>query len=327
MSSAAASSDGGSSPALNRPVNLEKYAWFSIAVSLVVFGLKIGAWRMTDSVGLLSDALESIVNIVAAVVALFALKTAARPPDEAHNFGHGKAEYFSSMAEGVLILVAALVIIKSAVGRLIEPQPLDNVGIGLAVSAVASALNGFAAYRLIRAGKKHRSIVLEADGKHLLTDVWTSAGVIIGVGLVLATGWLRLDPIIAILVAINIVFTGLHLIKASSVGLLDAALPPEDLAIIDDVLQRHTSDEVHFHQIQTRQAGQYRFITMHVLVPGAWTVQQGHDLLEHVESHLKESLPFATIYTHLEPLEDPRAWEDQHPGSSRLGVSRTERPS
>lgn len=309
-----------------KPINLEKYAWLSIITSIVVFTLKMGAWWLTDSVGLLSDALESIVNIVAAVVALIALKAAARPPDEGHNFGHGKAEYFSSLAEGVLILVAALIIIQSAIGRFMDPQPLENVGIGLAVSMVASALNGFAAYRLITLGKKHRSIVLEADGKHLLTDVWTSAGVIVGVGLVLLTGWLRLDPIIAILVAINIVVTGIQLIKASSVGLLDAALPSEDLATIDDVLRRHTSDEVHFHQIQTRRSGQYRFITMHVLVPGAWTVQQGHDLLEHVEAHLKEALSHATIYTHLEPLEDPRAWQDQHPGSSRLGVASTEPP-
>lgn len=290
--------------------DLSRYAWLSIGTGVVVFALKLGAFLLTDSVGLLSDALESTVNIVAAVVALFALRAAAAPADEKHHFGHGKAEYFSALFEGLMILLAALLIIVTAVQRFRNPQPLTDVGIGLTISAVASVLNGTVAVTLIRAGSRHRSIVLTADGKHLMTDVWTSVGVIAAVLLVAWTGWLRLDPLIAVAVALNIVVTGLKLVQTSSAGLLDAALPPEENELVAEVLRSHQDPDVRFHALQTRASGRHRFVTMHVLVPGAWTVQRGHDVVEQVEQAVREVLPGTTVTTHLEPVEDPRSWED-----------------
>jgi cation diffusion facilitator family transporter len=294
--------------------DLSRYAWLSIATGIVVFALKLLAYFLTDSVGLLSDAMESTVNIVAAVVALVALKAASKPGNARHHFGLSKAEYFSALFEGLMILIAAGLIMLTAIPRLLDPQPLEDLGIGLTISAIASALNFAVATILMRAGLRHRSIVLQADSKHLMTDVWTSGGVIVAVLLVGWTGWLRLDPLIAMAVALNIVFAGLKLIGSSAMGLLDAALPEEENALIVEVLQRHQSDKVRFHALQTRESGRQRFVSMHVLVPGAWTVEQGHDLLEAVEEDIRHALPDTVISTHLEPIEDPRAWDDQPPG-------------
>jgi cation diffusion facilitator family transporter len=294
--------------------DLSRYAWLSIATGISVFVLKFGAYLLTDSVGLLSDALESTVNIVAAFVALIALKAAAKPGSSRMHFGLSKAEYFSALIEGLMILVAAGLILFTAARRFMDPRPLDEVGIGLTISVVASVINGVVAWYLIRAGRRHRSIVLTADGKHLLTDVWTSVGVIVGVFLVSVTGWLRMDPIIAMAVGLNIVFAGLKLIGSSAMGLLDATLPENENAQIVGILRRHQSERVRFHALQTRESGRQRFVSMHVLVPGEWTVAQGHDLLEAVEQEIREALPNTVVATHLEPIVDPRAWEDQPPG-------------
>ena len=294
--------------------DLSRYAWLSIATGIVVFTLKMGAYLLTDSVGLLSDAMESTVNIVAAIVALIALKAAAKPATSRMHFGLSKAEYFSALFEGLMILVAAGLIMFTAVERFLNPKPLEEVGIGLLVSVVASALNGGVAWYLMRAGRRHRSIVLTADAKHLMTDVWTSAGVILAVGVVALTGWLRMDPLIAAVVALNIVFAGLKLIGSSAMGLLDATLPAEENATIVAILRRHQTDRVRFHALQTRESGRQRFVSMHVLVPGDWSVAQGHDLLEAVEQEIRDVLPNTIVSTHLEPIEDPRAWQDQPPG-------------
>lgn len=289
--------------------NLTRFAWLSIAAAVATIGLKFGAYLLTGSVGLLSDAAESVVNLVAAVVALIALSIAARPADDKHHFGHSKAEYFSAVVEGVMIFIAAAFIIVEAVRRYLDPMPLDNVGIGLGISVLASVVNGGVALVLMRAGRQHRSITLTADGKHLLTDVWTSVGVVIGVLLVAWTGILRLDPIIAFLVGLNIIWTGWHLISASVSGLMDSALDPETQQVVDETLAEFTADEVRFHAVRTREAGHRRFVTLHVLVPGSWTVARGHDLAHRVEQRLTERIEHVDVATHLEPIEDPRAYE------------------
>jgi cation diffusion facilitator family transporter len=294
-----------------KPTSLARFAWLSIATAIATIALKGVAYAMTGSVGLLSDAMESLVNLVAAVLALLMLSISARPPDEDHAYGHTKAEYFASGAEGVLILVAAVVIGWAAVLRLIEPRPLEKVGLGLIVSTVASVLNFFAARTLLAAGHRYRSIVLEADAEHLLTDVWTSAGVLVGVGAVSLTGWQRLDPIIALFVAANIVRTGLSLVKRSAVALLDVAWAPEEQETLRAVLKKYEGPEVKFHAIRTRQAGARRFVSLHVLVPGGWTIAQGHELLERLESEIRSAIPHSTVETHIEPLEDPASWVDQ----------------
>jgi cation diffusion facilitator family transporter len=296
------------------PQDLSKYGWLSLGVSLVVFSMKIVAFALTGSVGLLSDALESTVNIVAAIVAIVALRAASRPGDAGHHYGHGKAEYLSALVEGVMIFVAAIFIIFTAVERLMNPKPLDDLGIGLAVSVVASIINGATAVFLMQAGRRHRSIVLEADGKHLMTDVWTSAGVVVGVGLVGLTGWQPLDPLIAIAVAINIVFAGWGLIRNSTAGLMDSALPDADHDAILAVLRSRASDDITFHAVQTRASGRQRFVSMHVLVPGQWTVQRGHDFVSEIEDELHAALDNLSVLTHLEPKEDPRSWDDVPPG-------------
>jgi len=301
----------------NTQVNLAKFAWMSIVVSVVVFGMKMAAWWATGSVGLLSDALESTVNIVAAVVALFALRTAMKPADKLHHFGRGKAEYFSASIEGFMILLAALIIVYTAVERIITPRELEQIGWGLTISTVAALINGGAALILLRAGKLHRSPVLVADGKHLMTDVWTSAGVIVGVGLVVVTGWNRLDGIVALAVGLNIIVTGVNLLRSSTAGLMDKALSDEDHLKIVKVLTKYESDEVKFHELQTREAGRQRFVSMHVLVPGAWTIQKGHDLSENLEADIIAELPNTIVTTHVEPLEDERSWADQTEGQYR----------
>jgi len=296
------------------PTDLQRYGWLSLGASVVVFAMKLVAYALTGSVGLLSDALESTVNIVAASVAVIALRAASRPGDESHHYGHVKAQLFSALVEGVMICVAAIVIIYTAVERLLNPRPLEDLGAGLSIAIAAAAINGAVAAVLLRAGRVHRSIVLEADGKHLMTDVWTSVGVVIGVALVGLTGWGSLDPLIAIGVAINIVATGWRLIRDSASGLMDSALPDADHEAILAVLRRHGSPEISFHAVQTRAAGRQRFVSMHVLVPGQWTVQRGHDYVCDLEAELLQALEELTVQTHLEPREDPRSWEDIPPG-------------
>jgi cation diffusion facilitator family transporter len=287
------------------------YAVLSIAAALLTIGLKLGAYFVTGSVGLFSDAAESVVNLVAAVAALWALIYAARPPDEEHAFGHNKAEYFSSGLESALILIAATWIGVTAWDRLMNPQPLQHVGLGLSITLLAAALNGSVALVILRAGRRLRSITLQTDAQHLLTDVWTSMGVVLGVALVQLTGWLVLDPLIGLLIAANIVRIGIRLLRDTASGLLDRALPPEDQEAIFKVLSRYEEKGIRFHALRTRASGQRRFISMHVLVPGQWTVQQGHDLSEKIEKDLVEALPQSTLFIHIEPSEDPASFADQ----------------
>ncbi len=289
---------------------LTKYAWLSIAAAVLTIALKTGAYFLTGSVGLLSDAAESVVNLVAAVIALVALTVAARPADHNHHYGHGKAEYFSAGIEGLMIFVAAALIIVSAVQRLLHPQELEKLGIGLAITLLATAVNAAVGLLLVRVGRTHRSATLVADGKHLMTDVWTSVGVVVGVGLVAVTGWLPLDALVAIAVAVNILWMGWRLVASSTTSLLDAALSPADVALVTAVLDRHRTADVDFHGLQTRESGRQRFVSVHVLVPGAWTVQQGHDVAELVETDIREVLQHAHVSTHVEPREDHRSYED-----------------
>ncbi len=290
---------------------LQRYAWLSIAAAIATILLKGVAWWLTGSVGLLSDALESFVNLAGALMALAMLSLAAAPADDKHAYGHGKAEYFSSAFEGFLILLAAVSIGYTAVLRLLHPQALEDVGVGLLVSVVASLINLFAARELLKAGRAHNSITLEADAKHLMTDVWTSVGVIAGVALVWLSGWLWLDPLIALLVALNIVWTGWHLLHRSASGLMDEALPKEQIEAVEAVLSNYRRQGLDFHALRTRQAGRQAFISMHVLVPGDWTVQRGHDLVEQIEAEIRAAVPFSHLTTHLEPIEDPLSLVDE----------------
>ncbi|NTU78615.1 MAG: cation transporter [Chloroflexales bacterium] len=290
--------------------SLVRFAWLSIAAAVITIGLKMAAYGLTGSVGLLSDALESLVNLAAALMALAMLTIAARPADEDHAYGHSKAEYFASAVEGLLILVAAASIGWAAWGRLRDPQPIEQPGLGIAVSLVASAVN-FGVARVLRgAGKRHCSITLEADAHHLMTDVWTSAGVLVGVGLVSLTGWERLDPAVALIVAANIVWSGVTLVRRSALGLMDTALPKEELAQVRGVLDSFADRGVCYHALRTRQAAARRFVSFHLLVPDSWTVQQGHTLAEEVERAIRHTLPSTTVFTHLEPRDDPVSLED-----------------
>lgn len=299
--------------------HLKPFAWLSIGAALTTMGLKTWAWWLTGSVGLLSDAMESLVNLAGALMALWMLTVAAQPADERHAYGHGKAEYFSSAFEGMLILLAALSIAYAAVGRLLQPQPLEALGLGLAVSVLASLINLVTGWVLLRAGRAHRSITLEADGQHLLTDVWTSVGVLLGLAAVWATGWLWLDPVLALVVAANILWTGFRLVHRSASCLMDEALPPEQLERIGATLAIYEARGLAFHALRTRQAGTRAFVSLHVLVPGRWSVQHGHDMAEEIEAAIRACLPHAHVTTHLEPLEDPLSLEDQelerHPGA------------
>lgn len=291
---------------------LKSYVWLSIAAAVATILLKGLAWWLTDSVGLLSDAIESLVNLAAALMALWMLTLATTPADDGHPYGHGKAEYFSSAFEGLMILVAAFGIAYAALGRLLHPQALEAVGIGLLVSVIASAVNLVVARILLKVGREHHSIILEADARHLMTDVWTSAGVIAGVVLVWLTDWLWVDPVVALLVAINILCTGWRLMQRSADGLMDASLPPEIVEKIDVVLAGYRAQGLDFHAVRTRQAGSRAFISLHVLVPGAWTVQQGHDWAERIEADIRAVVVMnANVLTHLEPLDDPASLLDQ----------------
>ena len=294
--------------------SLTRYAWLSIAAAVSTILLKGVAWQLTGSVGLLSDAIESFVNLAGALMALWMLTLAAQPADAAHPHGHGKAEYFSSAFEGFLIVLAAFSIGYAAIMRLLEPQPLEAVGVGLVVSVIASIINFATAGVLMRVGKKHNSITLEADAHHLMTDVWTSAGVIAGVGLVAWSGWLWLDPVIALLVAANIVWTGYQLMRRSADGLMDHALPAEKLEKIERLLASYREKGLEFHAVRTRQAGSRAFVTLHVLVPGHWTVWKGHDWAGRIEADIRKTLEYADVTTHLEPIGDPIETED--PGAA-----------
>ena len=291
--------------------DLRKYAWLAIATAVLTVLLKGSAWAITGSVGLLSDAAESMVNLVAAIVALVTLTIAARPADDDHHFGHGKAEYFSAALEGIMIFVAAASIIYLGIDRLLTPRPLGALGIGLAISIVAAVLNGVVGRILIKVGTRHRSITLRADGKHLMTDVYTSVGVVVGLGLAWLTGWNWLDPVIAILVGVNILVTGYRLMSESASGLMDATLSAEDNARIQAILDAHAEPgRIEFHAVRTREAGARQFMEMHMLVPGDWTVLRGHDAMEDLVEKIVAEFPAMRVTGHLEPVADPRSYED-----------------
>ncbi|MGZ5121791.1 MAG: cation diffusion facilitator family transporter [Burkholderiales bacterium] len=293
----------------HRP-SLTRFAWLSIAAAIVIICLKAAAYWLTGSVGLLSDALESVINLVAACVALVVLGIVARPADADHPYGHDKAEYFSSGLEGGMILIAAIGIAAAAAERLLNPQPLHDLVTGLVIATIASLINFVVARILLRAARRYDSITLEADARHLMTDVWTSVGVLVGVGAVGITGWQWMDPLAAFLVAANIVWTGFNLIRRSVHGLMDTALPPEERAIIDRILDSYRSEGMAYHALRTRRAASRRFVSAHVLVPGAWSVQRGHDLMERIEAEIRDALSNTTITTHMEPIEDPVSWRD-----------------
>jgi len=293
--------------------SLTKFAWLSIGAAIATIALKSGAYFLTGSVGLLSDAIESLVNLAGAVMALIMLIIAARPADEGHVYGHSKAEYFASVTEGILILGAAIGIMTTAIQRLIDPRPLEQLGVGLAVSAAASLVNFIVSRILLNAGRQRNSISLEADAHHLMTDVWTSVGVIGGVAVGGFTGWTILDPIVAILVAFNIIWTGFQLIRRSVSGLMDEALPESDQQTIREVMDRYRIKGVEFHALRTRQAAARRFMSVHVLVPGDTTVRDAHLIVEDFEKDIRKALGgVVTVFTHLEPVEDELSMEDMH---------------
>lgn len=290
--------------------DLKPFAWLSIAAALVTIVLKTGAWWLTGSVGLLSDAMESLINLAGALMALWMLSVAEQPPDAGHAYGHGKAEYFSSGFEGVFILIAALAIGWTGIERLLHPRALERIDAGLLISAAAALVNLAVARVLMRAGRRHRSITLEADAHHLMTDVWTSVGVIVGVGAVAFTGWLWLDPLLALAVAVNILWTGYQLIRRSTDGLMDKALPAEQQKAIEDALETYRLRGIGFHQLLTRQSGAHAFVSLHMLVPGKWCVQRAHDESEDIERAIRAVVPHAHVLTHIEPVEDPLSHQD-----------------
>lgn len=290
---------------------LERYAWLSLGAAVVTILLKTLAWYVTDSVGLLSDALESLINLAAALLALSMLRLAATPPDARHPYGRFKAEYFASGAEGALIVFAAVSIALTAAPRLAAPHPIDAPGLGIALSLAATAVNLGVALMLISVGKRLHSIALEADGHHLMTDVWTSVGVVAGVVLVAATGWLVLDPLIAIAVAVHIVWTGFGLMRRSFAGLLDAAIPAAELAEVEKIFAEYRRRYgVEFHALLTRQAGARRFISFHLLVPDAWPVDRAHALSEEIEERIRSLVPQAITLSHIEPISQPASYDD-----------------
>ena len=291
---------------------LTRFAWLSIGAAVITIAMKSAAYLLTGSVGLLSDAVESIVNLLGAMMALGMLTIAARPADDEHSFGHSKAEYFASVVEGILILVAAAGIAYTGIERILHPRPLESVGIGVLVSIGASVVNFVVARILMTAGKKHNSITLEADSQHLMTDVWTSAGVIAGVGLIAVTGWNLLDPIVALIVAVNIVWTGVGLVRRSVDGLMDVALPAEEKKALEAVMAKYRLKKVDFHALRTRQAASKRFLSVHMLVPGDWSVHDAHHVAEDFEGDIRAALGEAIITTHLEPIDDEISMDDIH---------------
>jgi len=291
--------------------SLTRFAWLSIAAALITIFLKTVAFLLTGSAGLLSDALESVVNLVAAITALTALHISQRPPDENHAYGHTKAEYFASISEGVLIIIGAITISVFAIQRLITPTAVEIPSLAIIVSLIATGINYYVARQLLQAGKEHRSITLEAEAKHLLTDVWTSLAVVVAVFLVVTTGLIIVDPIIALVVAGNIVVSGIHLIKQSALGFMDTAIDPADITVVKDILSSYCVDGIAYHGLRTRQSASRQFISVHILVPGYWSVKKGHNLLEKIESAIHKKMKKVTIFTHLEPIEDPRSMEDE----------------
>jgi len=291
--------------------SLTRFAWLSIGAAIATILLKTAAYFLTGSVGLLSDAIESLVNLAGAIMALVMLTIAARPADESHVYGHSKAEYFASITEGLLILGAATGIMIAAVQRITHPRLLEGLGLGLTVSIIASVINLIVSRILLQAGRKGQSITLEADAHHLMTDVWTSIGVIGGVAIAGFTGWSILDPLLAIAVALNIIWTGIQLVNRSVAGLMDAALPENEQQLILQVMTKYREKGVNFHAIRTRQAAARRFVSVHMLVPGDWTVHDAHHVAEDFESDIRASLGgVITVFTHLEPAEDELSMED-----------------
>jgi len=290
---------------------LVRFAWLSIVAALTTMALKASAFALTGSIALLSDALESTVNLGAAIVALIALRVGARPPDEDHAYGHGKVEYFSSGVEGTLITVAAFVISVEAVRRLLDPRPIVQPAIGIGITLTAASINLAVALVLRRVGRRQRSITLEADAQHLLTDVASSAAVVVGVAAAAATGWQPLDPLIGLLVAASLAVSGVRLVRRSTLGLMDTALPPASVQAVTRLLDGYASRGARYHALRTRQAADRTFVSVHIQVPGGWSVQRGHELLEDIERDIRRSIPGTTVFTHLEPAEDPVSWEDQ----------------
>jgi len=291
--------------------SLTRFAWLSVGAALLTMALKGYAAWLTGSLGLLSDALESLVNLGAAAIAVVTLTISAREPDDAHPFGYTKAEYFSSAVEGALILLAAMAIVATALPRLVSPKPIAAIDVGIFVSLVAAAINLGVALVLLRAGRRHESIALEADGHHLLTDVWTSIGVVVGVGATVLTGWLVLDPLVAIAVALHIVWTGGRILRRSLLGLLDRSLPDTDLDRIHGILKPYRDRGLDYHALRTRRAGRLRMVEMHLLVPGVMTVREGHRIADEIEEQIRRALPGSAVLTHLEPIEDPGSYDDQ----------------
>jgi cation diffusion facilitator family transporter len=290
--------------------SLRLYMFLSIAAALVTMGVKFIGYFLTGSVGLFSDAAESVVNLVAALVGLWAVTLAARPADEDHTYGHTKSEYFSSGVEGALILVAALIIAVEAIPRLLHPEPIEQAFLGLTFSVSGAVINGVLAWFMLREGKKQRSITLEADAHHLFADVMTTAGVLVGVLLVALTKWYILDPIVALLVAVNIIWTGIKLLRQTGLGLLDTALPQEDMQAVNEILEQYRKQSIDFHAMRSRMSGRRRFVSFHVIVPGTWTVLKGHAICEEIDLAIRAALPESTVFTHLEPKEDPVTFED-----------------
>jgi len=294
--------------------DLRRYAWLSIAASLVGLVLKFGAWHVTGSVGLFSDAVESLVNLAAGVAALIALSVARLPPDRRHAFGHGKAEYFSSALEGVLVLVAAVGIAWASVQRFLDPRELDNLGLGLVAVVAAAAVNWGTARILLRAASEHDSITLEADGRHLLTDVWTSGALVLALCILLvAPGLAFLDPLLAMLMAANIARTGVDLVRRSAGGLMDHSLPEEELDVIAQAVRRRAPARTEIHALRTRKSGRQRFADFHMLLPGETTVKESHDVCCAVEDEVRRVLPRLNLTIHVEPLEEQAGGDPDMP--------------
>ncbi|XCB29762.1 cation diffusion facilitator family transporter [Arcanobacterium hippocoleae] len=294
-----------------KSADLTRFAWISIAAAIVTIATKLGAYLLVGSVSLLSDAMESVVNLVAAVVALVSLKIAAKPADSSFTFGRSKAEYFSAAVEGAMIFGAAALILFSAIERILHPVTLNNFGIGLLISAISAGVNLIVGIYLIRSGQKYSSPALTADGKHLLTDVITTAGVLLGVALIWLTGWEILDPIFAVAVALNIIYIGIGLIRTALAGLLDVTLPSAENTTIIEILHTFQKDGViTFHGLQTRVSGRARYVNLDMQVPDDWTVKAGHDLAMQIEAAIQNALENCEVAIHIEPISDPASYED-----------------
>jgi len=291
--------------------SLVRYAYLSIGAAIITIILKFSAYWITDSVGLLSDAIEACVNLMAALIVFGAIRVVEKPPDADHEYGHDKAGYFSSGIEGVLIMVASLSIIFASFRRLLDPQPIEQPGIGLAIALLAAAINFLVARTLVKVGKGRDSIILEADGQHLMTDVWTSIGVVLGVSATVLTGITRIDPLIAILVGAKIGWEGIRIVLKSSRGLMDTSIDQRERDVLKKLLDRYQQEQgIQWHALRTRQAGARRFVSVHLLVPGDLSVQQAHDLSEQLEAEIRSVIPNSSVFSHIEPVEDPVSADD-----------------